>query len=149
MISLPTQVKEVMLLEEEKETVREGQKGSQPKRTAKEILKLRDQPPSQKEAAWRLMERRPRQQMDWLPARVRQQNGGHMAPAPSHRQYSASCSGIGHNAAGSPSCSSHAAPAGHCWQNLHGLSRHLQNAAIQQRQQQAQDNPGTLLDRKA
>lgn len=70
------QVKSVMLLEEQKENTRKEQKGSQPQRTAKQILRLRNDPPRQTEPAWKQMERRSdraRQQQNWVPARSRQQ----------------------------------------------------------------------------
>ena len=69
------QVKAVMLLEEQKESVRKGQRGSQPQRTATQILRLRNDPPPQREPAWKQMERRgdkARQQQNWVPARSRQ-----------------------------------------------------------------------------
>lgn len=75
------QVKEVMLLEEEKENSRRDQRGSQPLRTAKQIVNIRDRPPPLKEPAWKLMDRRfgrGRQQADWLPAEASRQQRNHV-----------------------------------------------------------------------
>ncbi|KAK9868513.1 hypothetical protein WJX84_000963 [Apatococcus fuscideae] len=74
-------VKEVMLLEEEKENSRRDQRGSQPLRTAKQIVNIRDRPPPLKEPAWKLMDRRfgrGRQQADWLPAEASRQQRNHV-----------------------------------------------------------------------
>ena len=91
---VPAQVQEVMLLEEEKENSRREQRGSQPQRTARQILKMRNDPPPRREAAWQLVRQRrangrERQQTDWLPARARQQQGGHRTPASGPRYHSA------------------------------------------------------------
>ncbi|KAK9818471.1 hypothetical protein WJX74_007185 [Apatococcus lobatus] len=74
-------VRNVMLLEEQKETSRKDQRGSQPQRTATQILRLRNEPPPQREPAWKLMERRAagrarQQHTDWIPASARQQQRG-------------------------------------------------------------------------